>query len=119
LSQKNKTLTKKKMGRPVVGPGNGKKLGPMSQYHRDKISKSKILSRLINHAEGKLSPAGVAGGQTMSASEVTAALSLLDRVLPKLSQTEIKADVTTEKRINEIKIVSVEPSDEPDDSASE
>jgi hypothetical protein len=96
----------------VVGKGNGKKMGPMSSYHREKISKSKILSRLINHAEGTLSPAGVAGNQEMSATQVTAALSLLDRVLPKLSSTEIKADVRTEKVVNQIKIISVDPDNE-------
>ena len=106
---------KKGKGRPVVGKGNGKKMGPMSQHHRDKISKSKILSRLINHAEGTLSPAGVAGNQEMSATQVTAALSLLDRVLPKLSSTEIKADVRTEKAVNQIKIISVEPDDNKSD----
>lgn len=107
-----KSPAKKGKGRPVVGKGNGKKMGPMSSYHREKISKSKILSRLISHAEGTLSPAGVAGNQEMSATQVTAALSLLDRVLPKLSSTEIKADVRTEKVVNQIKIISVDPDNE-------
>lgn len=88
----------------------GRKRGVMTQYHRDKISKSQILRRLISHAEGKLSPAGVAGTQQMSSTEVTAALSLLDRVLPKLTQTTIDADVRTEEVVNEIKIISVDPS---------
>lgn len=100
---------KRGKGRPVVGKGNGKKLGPMSSYHREKIAKSQILKRLIEHAEGKLSSAGIGGNQEMSATQVTAALSLLDRVLPKLTQAQIEQNVTVEDKIEAIKIISVAP----------
>jgi hypothetical protein len=55
----------------------------MSNEHRVKIQNSNILRSLINHVEGK---------QDMSASQVTAGLGLLDRILPKLSQTTIQGD---------------------------
>ena len=95
--------------RGKVGWQKGRKRGAMSQGHRDKISKSAILGRLIAHAEGKLSPAGRDGRQEMSATQVTAALSLLDRYLPKVTQVQLDADVKTEERIEAIKIISVAP----------
>ena len=48
----------------------------MGSTHRDKIKNSNILNVLIKHAEGK---------QDMKASQVTAALGLLDRIMPKLA----------------------------------
>jgi len=103
-----KVVKPKKRGWPA-----GKRRGVMTQYHRDKISKSKILGRLIKHAEGQLSPAGVGGEQAMAPSEVTAALSLLDRYLPKLTQQTIDSNVKLEETVNEIKIISVEPEVKP------
>ena len=53
----------------------------MSNEHRVKIQNSNILKSLINHVEGK---------QEMSSTQVQAGLGLLDRILPKLSQTTIE-----------------------------
>lgn len=47
----------------------------MSDDHRDKIAKSKILNRLIRHAEGV---------EDMKQTEVNAGLALLKKVLPDL-----------------------------------
>lgn len=47
----------------------------MGAEHRSKIANSRILSRLIGHAEGT---------EEMSSTQVQAALGLLDRVMPKL-----------------------------------
>lgn len=54
----------------------------MGAEHRTKIANSKILSRLIKHAEGT--------EPNMQPSEVTAAISLLDRVMPKLASHKIE-----------------------------
>ena len=59
----------------------------MGAEHRGKIKNSNILKRLINHAEG-LEP-------NMTQSEVNAALSLLDRVMPKLKPVDESGDSTT------------------------
>ena len=53
----------------------------MSSTHRDKIKNSNILNVLIEHTEGK---------REMSASQVTAGLGLLKKVLPDLA---VKADM--------------------------
>lgn len=53
----------------------------MGSAHRDKIKNSNILKALIKHAEGT---------QDMKASQVTAALGLLDRIMPKLATTTIE-----------------------------
>lgn len=53
----------------------------MGAEHRTKISNSKILNRLIAHAEGEVE---------MTSTQVTAALGLLDRVMPKLAQTTLE-----------------------------
>ena len=97
----------KKRGKP--GWVKGRKRGVMSAAHREKISKSSVLTRLISHAEGKLSPAGRGGEQEMSPSQVTAALSLLDRYLPKVTQVQVDADVVVEDKLEAIKIISVAP----------
>jgi hypothetical protein len=55
----------------------------MSEAHRVKIQNSNILNALIEHIEGK---------REMSATQVSAGLGLLRKVLPDLSQ----ADNTTE-----------------------
>lgn len=56
----------------------------MGPEHRLKIANSNILSRLIKHAEGH--------EPDMQTSEVTAGLSLLDRIMPKLQATTISGD---------------------------
>lgn len=62
----------------------GRKPGfSMSQEHRDKIRNSNILSCLISH---------VIDGREMSATQVTAGLGLLRKVLPDLSTTTIQGD---------------------------
>lgn len=55
----------------------------MGAEHRLKIANSNILSRLISHAEGTVE---------MTQTQVTAALGLLDRVMPKLSSTSIEGE---------------------------
>lgn len=61
-------------------PGPAKGSIRLTQQHRDKIAKSKILSRLIKHAEGD--------EPNMGQSEVTAAIALLKKVLPDLKHNE-------------------------------
>ncbi len=59
------------------------KKGPayqMGSHHRDKIKNSNILSCLIEHAEGS---------RDMTGTQVTAALGLLDRIMPKLASTTL------------------------------
>ncbi|WP_143535222.1 hypothetical protein [Roseivivax jejudonensis] len=58
----------------------------MGAEHRTKIANSKILKRLIDHAEGN--------EPEMTASEVNAGLSLLDRVMPKLKSVDDTGDAT-------------------------
>lgn len=56
----------------------------MSEAHRVKIQNSNILNALIEHIEGT---------REMSATQVSAGLGLLRKVLPDLSQAEIKSEV--------------------------
>ena len=59
------------------------KTGPayqMSSAHRDKIKNSNILNALIEHAEGT---------REMSASQVSAGLGLLKKIMPDLAATAI------------------------------
>lgn len=60
----------------------------MSPEHRVKIQNSNILSALIQHAEGR---------RDLSASQVSAALGLLKKVMPDLSATTVSA-VVDDKR---------------------
>lgn len=53
----------------------------MTDEHRDKIKNSNILNALVEHVEGK---------REMSATQVSAGLGLLRKVLPDLSQVESK-----------------------------
>jgi len=64
------------------GPAKGITLAPS---HREKIAKSQILSRLISFAEGK-------PGIEMEPHRVTAALGLLRKVLPDMTENMIKGD---------------------------
>lgn len=56
----------------------------MTDEHRLKIQKSNILNCLIEH---------VTEGREMSATQVTAGVALLRKVLPDLTSTELKAEV--------------------------
>lgn len=55
----------------------------MSDAHRVKIQNSNILNALIEHIEGN---------RDMSATQVSAGLGLLKKVLPDLSSIEMKLD---------------------------
>ncbi len=55
----------------------------MSNAHRDKIKNSNILNALIEHA---------CGDREMSATQVTAGLGLLKKVLPDVSSVTISGD---------------------------
>jgi hypothetical protein len=55
----------------------------MGAEHRTKIGNSKILKHLIEHAEGS---------RDMSSTQVTAALGLLKKVMPDMTETMIKGD---------------------------
>jgi hypothetical protein len=59
----------------------------MSDEHRVKIQNSNILSALISHACGE---------REMSATQVSAGLGLLKKVMPDLAATTITGDVTHE-----------------------
>lgn len=62
----------------------GRKKGfRMSDAHRVKIQNSNILNALIEHIEGK---------RDMSASQVSAGLGLLKKVLPDLSAVEVSGN---------------------------
>jgi hypothetical protein len=56
----------------------------MSMEHRVKIQNSNILNALIEHVDGK---------RDMSATQVTAGIALLRKVLPDLSQTDNTTEV--------------------------
>ena len=56
----------------------------MSDEHRTKIANSQILKCLLEHIQGT---------REMSATQVSAGLGLLRKVLPDLSQAEIKSEV--------------------------
>lgn len=57
----------------------------MPDSHRAKIANSNILNRLIDFAEGK-------DGVEMEPHRVTAALGLLRKVLPDISENTLKGD---------------------------
>lgn len=52
----------------------------MSDEHRVKIQNSNVLNALIEHVEGR---------REMAASQVTAGIALLKKVLPDLQQTDV------------------------------
>lgn len=56
----------------------------MTDEHRVKIQNSNILNALVEHVEGK---------REMSATQVSAGLGLLRKVLPDLSQTDNSTEV--------------------------
>ena len=55
----------------------------MSDEHRVKIQNSNILNALIEHVEGK---------REMSSTQVTAGVALMKKVLPDLSNVEVRGD---------------------------
>ena len=57
--------------------------GRMSDEHRDKIAKSKVLQVLIDHAEGRAE---------MSATRVQAGIALLRKYLPDVSAVTVSGD---------------------------
>lgn len=73
----------------------GRPKGPtgirLTDEHRTKIQKSKILNRLIGHAEGT---------EEMSATQVQAALGLLKKALPDLSSVTLSGDAEAPLVIN-------------------
>lgn len=80
----------------------GRKPGfTMSNEHRVKIQNSNILNALIKHVEGK---------QDMSASQVSAGLGLLKKVLPDMSSVEITGDPDNPIR-HSVELVIIDPKD--------
>jgi hypothetical protein len=76
----------------------------MTDEHRTKIRNSKILNVLIEHVEGQ---------RDMSATQVTAGVALLRKVLPDLSSVEMDANVQTngyEQWLHDIGAKRAEPS---------
>jgi hypothetical protein len=64
--------------------GRGRQKGfMMTEHHRTKIANSQILKVLLEHVEGS---------REMSATQVTAGLGLLKKVLPDLSNVTISGD---------------------------
>lgn len=65
--------------------GKGRKAGfVMGDAHRTKIANSKILNNLIKFAEGDLTP------DEYPPHRVTAALGLLKKVMPDMTETMVK-----------------------------
>jgi hypothetical protein len=58
----------------------------LTDEHRGKIQNSSILNCLIEHAQGM---------RDMTATQVTAAIALMRKVLPDLSAVDHSGDVTT------------------------
>lgn len=76
----------------------------LTDEHRTKIQKSKILNRLIDHAEGNVE---------MTATQVTAALGLLKKALPDLSAVTLGGDETSPLRVvSRIELVALQPKDD-------
>jgi hypothetical protein len=70
----------------------------MGAEHRSKIGNSRILSRLIDHVEGKID---------LTASQVTAGLGLLRKVMPDMASVEHSGEVITHY-VAELPSVSVD-----------
>lgn len=62
----------------------------MSEEHRVKIQNSNILNALIEHVEGK---------RDMSATQVSAGVALLKKVLPDVSQVTVQGDEDNPLRV--------------------
>jgi hypothetical protein len=63
-----------------------KPTGLLTDTHRLKIQNSNILSVLVEHVQGK---------REMGATQVTAAIALLRKVLPDLTATELTGGIAT------------------------
>ena len=70
----------------------------MGAEHRSKIGNSRILSRLIDHVEGKIE---------LSATQVTCGLGLLRKVMPDLASIEHSGEVET-RYVAELPSVSLD-----------
>lgn len=69
----------------------GRKPGfAMSDEHRVKIQNSNILNALVEHVEGK---------REMSATQVSAGIALLRKVLPDMTAIEHSGEIVTSKVI--------------------
>lgn len=64
----------------------------MSDEHRTKIANSQILKALVEHVEGK---------REMSASQVSAGLGLLRKVMPDLTAVEMSGEVAVTNDVSE------------------
>jgi hypothetical protein len=84
MQQRTRTETMTKRGR---APGF-----TMSVEHRVKIQNSNVLNALIEHAEGK---------REMSASQVSAGLGLLKKVMPDLSATTISGTLDDKRAVTD------------------
>ena len=81
-------------------PARGRKPGfRMSDEHRVKIQNSNILNALIEHVDGK---------RDMSASQVTAGIALLKKVLPDLQSVEHSGPDGGPMPVTRIEIVSAD-----------
>lgn len=69
----------------------------MTEAHRTKIANSQILKRLIEHVEGKVD---------MSATQVTAGLGLLRKVMPDISEATVKGDADAPLVVTQIALVA-------------
>lgn len=69
----------------------------MSDQHRVKIQNSNILNALIEHVDGK---------RDMSASQVSAGVALLRKVLPDLNTTTIEGGDNPLQTITRIELVA-------------
>lgn len=76
----------------------------LSEDTRTRIQTTMILKRLMNHINGTLKNEVTGEYTELSASQVTAALGLLKKVLPDLSATNIQGDI-----FNHHFVVSSEP----------
>jgi hypothetical protein len=63
----------------------------MSDAHRVKIQNSNILNALVEHVEGK---------REMSATQVTAGVALLRKIMPDLQAVEFSGEQTVTYAIN-------------------
>lgn len=87
IEDEEQAPVKRGRGRP-----KGCIIGRMSLEHRTKIANSQIVRVLLEHIEGK---------REMSATQVTAGVALLKKVMPDLQSTELTGDAD-----NPVEVVS-------------
>ena len=82
----------------------GRKPGfKMSEAHRTKIANSQIFKHLMEHAQGT---------RDMTPTQVTVGLSLMDRVMPKLSAIQLSGDDDAPiQTVTEIKLTALKSDD--------